>query len=65
MIQQSALSSQIEAWTREAVERWGHDWTRISAYLERRMILLTPAQRRPLEYEAALTLANGEDGVKH
>ena len=65
MIEPAALSFQIEAWTREAVARWGEDWSAISAYIERRMTALAPEERRRLDAEAALTLASGEDGVAH
>lgn len=65
MIQQFALSTQIAAWTREAVERWGDDWPRISAYIERRMISLEPGEKLNLAREGALTLLNADDGSKH
>ena len=65
MIQQSPLSARIAAWTREAAEKWGDDWPRISAYIEWRMISLEPVERHERAVEAALTLFNADDAVKH
>lgn len=65
MIEHSPLSARIAVWTQEAVARWGDDWPRISAYIERRMIALDPGESRDLAAETALTLLNAEDAVKH
>ena len=65
MIERSSLSASIAAWTREAVEIWGEDWPRILAYIERRMISLEPEDERAFAAEAALTLVDAHEGVRH
>jgi hypothetical protein len=65
MIQQFALSAKIATWTREAVEIWGDDWPRISAYIEQRMVSLDPGEQRDLAREAALTLVDAGFEARH
>ena len=65
MIEQPSLPQRIEAWTREAVEAWGDDWTLICAHIERRMNMMATDERRGLAVEAALTLVGVEQGARH
>ena len=65
MSERPPLSARIEAWTREAFETWGDDWSRISAHIERRMSALQMNERRNLSREAELTLVGAEEGAKH
>jgi ribonucleotide reductase alpha subunit len=51
-----SLAAWIDAWTREAVARWGDDWPRISEHIQRRMAALAPDERREIERESQMTL---------
>jgi hypothetical protein len=57
MNQKPTLALQIEAWTREALVRWGDDWERVASYVSMRFSEADEADRAKLTTEAELTLA--------
>lgn len=65
MKESPTLAAYIASWTREAVEIWGDDWTRICTHIERRMASLPLAEQRLHAWEIAVTLVGADEGAKH
>jgi hypothetical protein len=57
MNKKPTLALQIEAWTREALMRWGDDWERVASYVSMRFSEAEEADRAQWTTEAELTLA--------
>lgn len=58
------LAMRIDVWTREAMAKWGDDWSRISRHIERQLAALTRDEQRQIAAETSITLLHTTDGNK-
>lgn len=58
--QSSSLAEMMNVWCRDAVAKWGDDWSRINEHIQSCYRALDGHQRAQLEKEAAFTLAGAD-----